>query len=100
MVRVLQSVEEYEPQPVNLESIPLGDELNELIEAIAENAHDVWAVARMNEGWTYGPVRDDEKKHHPDLVPYSSLPDSEKEYDRLMAKNTIKLVRKLGIGIV
>lgn len=50
MVRVLQSVEEYEPQPVNLENIPLGDELNELIEAIAENAHDVWAVARMKEG--------------------------------------------------
>ena len=100
MVRVLQMVEEYEPQPVDLENILLGEELNELIEAIAENAHDVWAVARMKEGWTYGPVRDDEKKQHPDLVPYSSLPDSEKEYDRLMAKNTIKLVRKLGIGIV
>lgn len=100
MVRVLQSVEEYEPQPINLDNIPLGEELNELIEVIAENAHDVWAVARMKEGWTYGAVRDDAKKQHPDLVPYSALPDSEKEYDRLMAKNTIKLVRKLGIGIV
>ena len=96
MVRVLQSVEEYNPQPINLDNIPLGEELNELIEAIAENAHDVWAVARMKEGWTYGPVRDDAKKQHPDLVPYSALPDSEKEYDRLMAANTIKLVRKLG----
>lgn len=95
MVRVLQSVEEYNPQPINLDNIPLGEELNELIEAIAENAHDVWAVARMKEGWTYGPVRDDAKKQHPDLVPYSALPDSEKEYDRLMAANTIKLVRKL-----
>ena len=100
MVRVLQSVEEYEPQPINLDIIPLGEELNELIEAIAENAHDVWASARMHEGWTYGPVRDDAKKQHPDLIPYSALPDSEKEYDRLMAKNTINLVRKLGIGIV
>ena len=96
MVRVLQSVEEYAPQPINLDNIPLGEELNELIEAIAENAHDVWAVARMKEGWTYGPVRDDAKKQHPDLVPYPALPDSEKEYDRLMAANTIKLVKKLG----
>lgn len=99
MVRVLQSVEEYEPQPINLDIIPLGEEVNELIEAIAENAHDVWALARIKEGWTYGPVRDDTKKQHPDLIPYSALPDSEKEYDRLMAKNTIKLVRKLGLGI-
>lgn len=100
MVRVLQSVEEYEPQPVSLDSISLGDDLNELIEAIAENAHDVWAHARIKEGWTYGPVRDDAKKQHPDLVPYSALSDSEKEYDRQMAKNTLKLVRKLGIGLV
>ena len=96
MVRVLQSVEEYEPQPINLDNIPLDEELNELIEAIAENAHDVWAQARMSEGWTYGPVRDDAKKQHPDLIPYSALPDGEKEYDRLMAMNTIKLVKKLG----
>ena len=96
MVRVLQSVEEYEPQPINLDIIPLGEELNELIEAIAENTHDIWALARMKEGWTYGPVRDDAKKQHPDLIPYSALPDSEKEYDRRMALDTIKLVKKLG----
>ena len=100
MVRVLQSVGEYEPQPVNLEHIQLTDDLTELREAIAENAHDVWAAARMKEGWSYGPARDDVHKKHPDLIPYSSLPDSEKEYDRRMAMDTIKLVRKLGFDIV
>ena len=39
-------------------------------------------------------------KQHPDLIPYSALPDGEKEYDRLMAVNTIKLVKKLGWKIV
>ena len=68
----------------------------ELREAIAENAHDVWALNRMKEGWTYGEVRDDKNKRHPDLVPYNLLPESEKEYDREMAMNTIRLVRKLG----
>lgn len=100
MVRVLQSVDDYEPQPVNLESILLTDDLQELQEAIAENAHEVWAAARMKEGWTYGPKRDDAHKKHPDLIPYSSLPDSEKEYDRQMAFDTIKLVKKLGFEIV
>lgn len=100
MVRVLQQVEEYEPQPINLEGIRLTDDLTELREAIAENAHDVWAAARMKDGWTYGLERDDARKKHPDLIPYSTLPDSEKEYDRQMAFDTIKLVKKLGFEIV
>ena len=100
MIQVLQSVEEYTPNPINVDNIPLDGDLEELQEAIAENAHDIWAEARMNEGWTYGKERDDTNKKHPDLVPYSALPDSEKEYDRIMAFNTIKLVRKLGFNIV
>lgn len=100
MVRVLQSTEDYNPRPINTDEILLTDDLLELREAIAENAHDVWATARMQEGWTYGTERDDANKKHPDLIPYTSLPDSEKEYDRLMALDTIKLVKKLGYDIV
>lgn len=100
MVRVLRSAEDYEPHPLNLEDIPLTDDLLELQEAIAENAHEVWAAARKQEGWTYGTVRNDALKQHPDMLPYSALPDSEKEYDRLMAFNTIKLVKKLGWKLV
>ena len=100
MVRVLQSIGDYEPQPINLDSIQLTDDLLELREAIAENAHEVWAAARIKEGWTYGRERDDTNKKHPDLIPYSALPDSEKWYDRLMALDTIKLVKKLGFEIV
>ena len=100
MIQVLQSVDEYTPNPIDVDNIPLDGDLEELQEAIAENAHDVWAEARMNEGWTYGKERDDTNKKHPDLVPYSALPDSEKEYDRIMAFNTIKLVGKLGFDIV
>lgn len=99
MVRVLQTIDDYEPQPVDLNNIVLTEDLMELREAIAENAHDVWALARIREGWTYGAERDDQKKQHPDLVPYSALSDGEKEYDRIMAMNTIKLVMKLGFGI-
>jgi hypothetical protein len=100
MIQVLQSVEEYEPHPINVDTIPLNGDLEELQEAIAENAHDVWAEARIKEGWSYGKERDDLKKQNPDLVPYTALPDSEKEYDRIMAFNTIKLVKRLGFDIV
>lgn len=90
----------YNPQPIDIDDIDLTEDLLELREAIAENAHDVWAFARMKEGWTYGAVRDDHKKQNPDLVPYSDLPDSEKQYDRDMAMNTIKLVKKLGYDLI
>jgi hypothetical protein len=100
MIQVLQSVDEYVPHPIDVDDIPLDGTLEELQEAIAENAHDVWAEARIKEGWTHGKERDDKKKRHPDLIPYTALPDSEKEYDRIMAFNTIKLVKKLGFDIV
>lgn len=100
MVSATKSPDGYNPQPINVEDIPLDANLEDLTEAIAENAHDIWARARMDEGWTYGPVRDDANKRHPDLIPYAQLPDSEKEYDRLMAMNTLRLVRRLGYDIV
>ena len=100
MIQVLQSVDEYEPHPIDVDNIPLDGDLEELQEAIAENAHDVWAEARMKEDWTYGKERNDALKQHPDLIPYTALPESEKEYDRIMAFKTIKLVKKLGYDIV
>lgn len=90
----------YNPKPIDLSDVELTDDLNELREAIAENAHEVWAEARQAEGWTYGPKRNDEKKQNPCMVPYSDLPDSEKQYDRDMAMKTIKLLKKLGYDLI
>ena len=100
MIKVLHSVEDYEPHPIDVDSIPLNGDLEQLQDAIAENAHNVWAQARIKEGWTYGREFDEAKKQDPTLMPFTALPDSEKEYDRLTAFNTIKLVKKLGFDIV
>lgn len=90
----------YEPYPIHLDDITLDENLSELQEAIAENAHEIWAKARTDQGWTYGPERNDQKKETPDMVPYCNLPESEKLYDREMAMQTLKLVKKLGFEIV
>lgn len=91
---------EYNPQPIDVSSVELNPELIQLTETIAENTHDIWAVGRMKEGWTYGPVRDDVKKQNPDFLPYYQLPDSEKDYDRETAIGTIRLLVRLGYRIV
>lgn len=89
----------YEPYPISLDDVALDDDLTELQEAIAENAHEIWAKARTDQGWTYGPERTDQRKQTPDMVPYCNLPESEKLYDREMAMQTLKLVKKLGFEI-
>ena len=90
---------EYIPHPIDVSDVELDEELTELTEAIAENAHEIWASKRRAEGWRYGPQRDEKKLLHPDMVPYGELPEGEKYYDRDMALNTIRLVRKLGFNI-
>ena len=90
----------YEPSPICLDDVELSEDLSELQEAIAENAHEIWAKNRRDQGWSYGPERNDQKKETPDMIPYCNLPESEKLYDREMAMQTLKLVKKLGFEIV
>lgn len=89
----------YIPKPVNTGYVELPEELLPLIEEMAKNVHEVWAQNRINEGWSYGPERDDAKKEHPCLVPYKELPESEKEYDRATSQETLKLILKSGFSI-
>jgi len=89
----------YQPGPIDTASITLPGELLELTERLAESNHDIWAKQRIADGWTYGPARDDAAKKHPDLVPYSELPDSEKAYDRNSVMETLKAIIALGYRI-
>lgn len=90
----------YKPEPIDTSDVVLSDEILELSEMLAKNTHEVWSAGRLNEGWTYGELRDDEKKLHPCLVAYEELSESEKEYDRRTAMETLKLICKLGFDIV
>lgn len=89
----------YLPKPMDTSDIELSKELLTLTEKIAENVHEVWAAGRIAEGWTYGDVRNDELKTTPCLVPYDKLPESEKEYDRNTAMETLRMIIKLGYTI-
>ena len=89
----------YKPNQIDISKIELPDNLLELTEKIAENVHENWSVGRIADGWTYGETRDDEKKTTPCLVPYAELTDSEKEYDRVTAIQTLKMIVALGYKI-
>lgn len=90
----------YTPKPVNTSDVLLSEDILNLAEQLAENTHEVWAQARMSEGWVWGARRDDALKTHPCLVAYSDLSEQEKQYDRATSSETLKLILKLGYELV
>ena len=89
----------YVPEMIDTSGVELSEDLKQLIEQISKNVHEVWAHNRIEQGWKYGPVRNDALKTHPCLVPYEELSDEEKEYDRNTCTQTLKLIVKLGYKI-
>lgn len=90
---------DYVPRPIDTTDVKVPEELNDLVESIAKNVHEIWAKNRMNEGWVLGPCRNDELKTHPCLIPYEELPEIEKDYDRATAMGTLKLIISMGFKI-
>lgn len=92
-------MKKYIPSPIDTSGITIPEELNPLLEAMAKNVHEVWAKTRIEQGWRYGPERNDNEKFHPMLIPYEELPEEEKVYDRGTSIETLKLIIKLGFSI-
>lgn len=93
----------YVPHPIDVSEVELDSDLEDLVEAISENAHDVWAARRISHGYVYGQQTNEDLSHgpltHKDLRPYSELPESEKDLDRDTAMNTLKLAKRLGFKV-
>lgn len=45
--------------------------------------HQDWCDWKTARGWTYGPVKDPQRKTHPCLVPYADLPEHQQAKDRV-----------------
>jgi hypothetical protein len=72
------------------------------VERMAELEHGRWNVERLRDGWRYGPVKDEQKKTHPCLVPWALLPDGEsgvKEYDRNAVRALPAILAKAGLEV-
>lgn len=70
------------------------------IELLAKKEHERWCDEKIKKGWTYGPVRDDVNKKHPDLVPWEKLDDEEKEKDRNAIRTLPETLAKADLRIV
>ncbi|XP_071832667.1 ryanodine receptor 2-like isoform X4 [Apostichopus japonicus] len=86
----------YKPAPYNLSTVSVTPKMTRLVEQLAENAHNVWARDRMEQGWTYGLAEDGTYRRNPQLIPYSQLDDGAKKLNRDTASETVRTI--LGFG--
>ncbi|MEA3274813.1 MAG: RyR domain-containing protein [Pseudomonadota bacterium] len=70
------------------------------VERLAIIEHKRWAADRYLDGWTYAPIRDNARKHHPQLIAYDSLSESMKDLDRFAVRLTPTLLARSGRGLV
>lgn len=55
---------------------------SEEIELLARLEHERWMANRLKHRWRYGPERDDQRRTHPDLVPWEDLSEASRQRDR------------------
>ncbi|MGH0130667.1 UNVERIFIED_CONTAM: hypothetical protein FKN15_003166 [Acipenser sinensis] len=89
----------FTPTPVDTSQIILPPHLERIREKLAENIHELWVMNKIELGWTYGSVRDDNKRQHPCLVEFCKLPEQERNYNLQMSLETLKTLLALGCHV-
>ena len=64
-------------------SARMGVDLHTMGDFGPEASHLSWMKQKLDEGWTYGPVKDSEAKQHPCMVPFDQLPREQQAKDYL-----------------
>ncbi|XP_055857544.1 ryanodine receptor isoform X11 [Episyrphus balteatus] len=86
----------YKPAPLDLSAVTLTPKLEELVDQLAENTHNLWAKERIQQGWTYGLNEDSENHRSPHLVPYSKVDEAIKKANRDTASETVRTLLVYG----
>ncbi|XP_031717453.1 ryanodine receptor 3 isoform X4 [Anarrhichthys ocellatus] len=89
----------FVPTPVDTSQIVLPPHLDNVRDKLAENIHELWGMNKIELGWTYGKVRDDNKRQHPCLVDFGKLPETERNYNVQMSSETLKTLLALGCHV-
>ncbi|CAL8272401.1 unnamed protein product [Merluccius merluccius] len=88
------------PTPVETSQVIMPPQLEKVRDKLAENIHELWGMNKIELGWSYGKIREDNKRQHPCLVDFSKLPDTEKNYNLQMSSETLKTLLALGCHVV
>lgn len=81
---------------------PLHQFREDEIERLARDEHDRWCQERRSRGWTYGEIRDNRKKLHPNLLPWDDprITEPVKEIDRNAIRRLPAILARADYQIV
>nr|XP_055028049.1 ryanodine receptor 2 [Misgurnus anguillicaudatus] len=89
----------FTPTPVDTSQVEYPPQLEQIRERLAENLHELWLIDKIEQGWTYGPVKDEGKKVHPCLVEFFKLSDQEKIHNLQSSEEILGTILALGVHI-
>jgi hypothetical protein len=93
----LQLVKADAPEKVSIKRARKA--VDAAIEAMAEMEHEGWMEHKFRNDWTYHTERDDKVKRHDCLVPFSVLPEEQKEKDRTQVRTYLDFAAAAGYGV-
>jgi hypothetical protein len=70
------------------------------LERLDAPEHERWYAERRRQGWRYGPVRDEQRKENPAMVPWDELPESQRSKDRTAISRLTAVLADVGLRIV
>ena len=96
---------EVKMRGIGCKVVPLSEGISsfefsaEELDTLSRMEHFRWSADRLLAGWTYAAVRNDADKHHPSLIPWEALSESEREKDREAVRTIPELLQAMGKGV-
>ncbi|KAI0981288.1 hypothetical protein GJ496_001976 [Pomphorhynchus laevis] len=86
----------YKPQPLDISVVSISNKFDNLIDSLAENAHNNWVADRVSQGWTYSTKEDEYNKRSPYLLPFDSVNENIRDLNRRAAQDLVRSIYALG----
>lgn len=90
----------YDVVDVEDQGTPVTSFDDDSLEYLAQREHMAWYKLKINSGWKYGPVRDEEMKVNPNLLEWDALDVLKRESNIRTFKNLPQMCEKVGLKIV
>ncbi len=71
-----------------------------MVEQFAIDEHDRWMRQKIETGWSWGEPRDDARKIHPSIVPWTDLSEAQRDLDRQPVRNIPELLQMIGARLL
>ncbi|CAD6199567.1 unnamed protein product [Caenorhabditis auriculariae] len=97
---IFNNLEPFVPTPIDISSIQLMHHANDVHGKYAENLHELWAMRKIELGWSYSEFRSETSRKHPCLTYFEKLPATEKQYNITLALSTMKTIEALGYHMI